>query len=159
MAISNRQLRDAFLTPPMECYFAKKLPALDRAELAIRIEETLKFLNIAAYCRGNIPVSKEIDDIWHLWILETDEYERLCRVLQGRQFIHHSSNAYRNCRGDPVQGPGDDLDEKVAMLGTYALNYGPFQPDRVKYWSFAAYLVDDVGWSLSRLNDWLARAW
>jgi hypothetical protein len=57
MAISNQQLRDTFLTPQINCYFEKKLPALCRAELAIRIEETLKFLNIATYCAGTIPVS------------------------------------------------------------------------------------------------------
>ncbi|MBO0696955.1 MAG: hypothetical protein J2P46_01045 [Zavarzinella sp.] len=157
MAISNRQLRDAFLTPPMACYFAKKLPALDPAELGIRIEEALKFLNIATYCRGSIPVSKEIDDIWHLWILETNEYDRLCRALQGGQFIHHSSNAYLNCCGAANPPPGDELEHKVEMLGTYVRNYGPFQADRLRYWPFAAHLVDDVGWSLDQLNEWLGR--
>jgi hypothetical protein len=139
----------------MECYFAKKLPALDRMELGIRIEETLKFLNIATYCHGNIPVTREIDEIWHLWILETNEYERLCRALQGGQFIHHSSNAYRNCSGEAALSCEDELDEKVAMLGTYVLNYGRFQADRLRYWTFAAHLVDDVGWSLGQLNEWL----
>ena len=155
MAISNQQLRHAFLTPPMECYFARKLPALDRTELGIRVEETLKFLNIATYCRGNIPVSKEIDEIWHLWILETYEYERLCRALQGRQFIHHSSNAYLDCRGDAVQSFEDDLEQKVTMLAIYVLNYGPLQADRVRYWTFAMHLVDNVGWSLDQLNGWI----
>jgi hypothetical protein len=70
-AISNRQLTDAFLSPQMECYFHKKLPDVPAVELLIRIQEALKFLNLATYCEGNIPVSQVIDDIWHLWILET----------------------------------------------------------------------------------------
>jgi hypothetical protein len=155
MGISNRQLRDAFLTPPMECYFAKKLSGLSAKELEIRIEETLKFLNIAAFCRGSIPVSKEIDEIWHLWILETYEYQRLCTLLHGRQFIHHSSNAYLNCCGDAVQSSEEDLEHKVAMLATYVLNYGPIQADRARYWTFAQYLMDNAGLSVDQINGWL----
>jgi hypothetical protein len=155
MIISNQQLRDTFLTPQMKCYFEKKLPALSPAELGIRIEETLKFLDIATYCVGGIPVSKEIDEIWHLWILETQEYGRLCQALQGRKFIHHSSNVYMNCNGDAVQPIEDELGHQAALLGTYVLNYGPFQADRVRYWTLAADLVDNLGWSLEQLNEWL----
>jgi len=155
MAISNQQLRDTFLTPQMKCYFEKKLPALCSVELEIRIEETLKFLNIAAYCVGSIPVSKEIDEIWHFWILETREYERLCQAIQGRRFIHHSSNAYMNCNGDVVPSIEDELEQQAALLGTYVLNYGPFEADRVRFWTLAAHLVDNVGWSVEHLNEWL----
>jgi hypothetical protein len=155
MVISDQQLRDTFLTPQMKCYFEKKLPALSPVELEIRIEETLKFLNIATYCVGGIPVSKEIDEIWHLWILETQQYERLCQALQGRKFIHHSSNAYMNCNGDAVPSIEDELGQQAALLGTYVLNYGPFQADRVRYWTLAAHLVDNLGWSLEQLNEWL----
>jgi hypothetical protein len=57
------------------------------AEVYIRIEETLKFLNMATFCEGNIPVTQELDDIWHYWVLETREYAKLCVSLQGRDFI------------------------------------------------------------------------
>jgi len=152
MAISNERLRAAFLPPQMACYFAKKLPELDAAERQIRIEETLKFLNIAVYCRGNIPVIRELDDIWHLWILETQEYERLCGLLQGRRFIHHSSNAYTSCGDEDAVPPEQELEEKLAALAMYVRNYGPFQADRVRYWKFAAWLVEDCGWPLEQLN-------
>lgn len=155
MPTSNQQLRDTFLTPEMAWYFAKKLPELDRSELDMRIEETLKFLNIATYCRGNIPVTQQIDEVWHLWILETCEYERLCGLLQGREFIHHSSTAYITCRGDAPPTPEEELEEKVVALATYVKNYGPFQADRLKYWKFASLLVEDRGWSLEELNAWL----
>lgn len=157
MAISNECLLAAFLPPRMACYFAKKLPALDAAERRIRIEETLKFLNIAVYCRGNIPVTRDIDDIWHLWILETQEYERLCGLLQGRRFIHHSSNAYIDCGDEAAWTPEQELEEKLAALAMYVHNYGPFEPERIRYWKFAAWLVDDCGWSVEQLNGWLLR--
>lgn len=156
MAITNQQLRDAFLNPQMKCYFEKKLSPLPSVEVGVRIEETLKFLNMAIYCNGSIPVSKEIDDIWHYWILETREYDKLCSALQGREFVHHSSNVYLKCQGGHVRQ--DDLEQDVAMLATYVLNYGPFEKERVKYWLFAAHLVDDCGWSVEKLNDWLTSA-
>lgn len=94
MNISNQQLRDVYLSEPMLHYFHKKLPQLTNVELLIRIEETLKFLAIANFCSGAIPVSREIDEIWHYWILQTQEYEALCLSLQRRKFIHHTSNDY-----------------------------------------------------------------
>jgi hypothetical protein len=158
MPISNQQLKDAFLTPQMKCYFQKKLPEICPVDLDIRIEETLKFLNIATYCHGSIPVSREIDEIWHFWILETQEYQRLCHALQGRNFIHHSSNAFLNCSGEIVPPIEDELEQQTAMLGTYVLNYGPFDADRVRYWKLASHLVDNVGWSIEYLNDRLIAA-
>ena len=154
MTITNDQLRDTFLTPAMLGYFKKKLPHLPAAEIGARIEETLKFLNIAIYCRGDIPVTREIDEVWHYWILETKEYWQLCQRLQGRKFVHHSSKDYPAASSD-VFDEDADLVSNVATLGTYVLNYGPFEADRVKYWRLATLLVDKRGWTVERLNAWL----
>src|SRR5690348_4424920 len=94
MVITSQQLRGSFLSPPMLHYLERKFPQLPKAELHARIEETLKFLAIANYCSGAIPVSRDIDDMWHYWILETQEYEALCLSLPGGRFIHHTSNHY-----------------------------------------------------------------
>lgn len=158
MPISNEEVTHVFLSPQMRCYFQRKLPEVPTAELDVRIEETLKFLNIAAYCHGNIPVGQEIDDIWHLWILETKEYSRLCASVQGREYIDHSSQVYAQCGGDGAEARDNALDEDVAMLATYLLNYGPFEANRVRYWRLAAHLVETCGWSVERLNEWLAGA-
>ena len=155
MTISNEQLRDAFLSAPMQCYFERKLPDVSSVEVGVRIEETLKFLNIATYCHGNIPVSQEIDDIWHLWILETREYDKLCALLQDGTFIHHSSNVYAECDGGGAQVPANDLEQDVAALGNYVLNYGPFEAERIRYWLLAAHLVDNCDLTVLQLNDWL----
>lgn len=138
----------------MRCYFERRLPDVPPAEVGVRIEETLKFLNIAVYCEGGIPVTKEIDDVWHYWILETREYQALCGLLQGRRFIHHSSNAYAECGREDSDALRNDLEQDVAMLADYVLNYGPFEADRVRYWRLAAHLVDG-GMSVEDLNMWL----
>jgi hypothetical protein len=154
-AISNGQLTEALLSPQMECYFRNKLPGVPAAELLIRIQEALKFLNLATYCEGNIPVSQEIDDIWHLWILETKEYAKLCASLEGGEFLHHCSNTYAQCDPATITAPVNTLEQDVAMLGNYVLNYGPFEADRIKYWLLADHLVNKSGMTLDQLNEWL----
>lgn len=156
MPITGTQLSSALLSPQMRCYFERKLSPVPPDEIRIRIEETLKFLNIATFFTCNIPVTQEIDDVWHYWILETREYQKLCSMLQGRSFLHHSSNAYLECSG--AKAALANIDESVEILGTYVLNYGPFEKDRVHYWTFATQLMDSLSWSLEQLNDWLWEA-
>jgi hypothetical protein len=158
MQITNQQLTDTFLTPQMLHYFETKLAPLPPQEVSTRIEEALKFLNMATYFHGSIPVTKEIDDVWHYWILETREYSRLCSKLQGQEFIHHSSNVYLNYSAEQHRPAANDLEEEAAMLCSYVLNYGPFETDRVKYWVLAAYLIEKCRWTIGQLNDWLLSA-
>jgi hypothetical protein len=155
MPIAGRQLCDAYLTAAMLHYFRKKLSKLTEVELRIRIEETLKFLVISNHCDGAIPVSRDIDEIWHYWILQTQEYEALCLSLPDGKFIHHTSNDYIEYFDRDI-GKHDNLPLDVKMLATYVANYGPFEKSRVKYWLLASHLVEKRGWDIQELNDWLA---
>jgi hypothetical protein len=152
--LTNQQLRDMLLSSQMECYFQRKLADVPREELGPQIEECLKFLSIARHCRGSIPVTPAIDEVWHLWILETMEYSRLCASLGDGTYIHHTSNVFTQCAGEAP--PDNTLEEDVATLGTYVLNFGPFEEGRVKYWRMASYLVTHGGMRLADLNSWLA---
>lgn len=154
MTITNRQLCTPFLSAPILYYFRKKLSHLPEAELRVRIEETLKFLAIATFCSGAIPVSQDIDEIWHYWILQTQEYEALCFSLQGK-FIHHTSNDYIEYFDEDIRRH-DNLPLDVKMLATYVANFGPFEENRVKYWLLASHLVEKCGWSVQQLNHCLA---
>lgn len=152
--ISDHQLRSAYLDEPTIAYFRRKLTDVPEAELQRRVEETIKFLIIATECTGAIPVTREIDQIWHLWILQTQEYVKLCQLLPAGEFIHHSSNDYL-AFFDPSVDEGTDLAGDVKMLALYVQNFGPFDSDRAKYWRLATHVVDDLGWSLQQLNEWL----
>jgi hypothetical protein len=152
--IANEELRSAFLSPAMQHYFRKKLPDLPDVELTVRIEETLKFLGIANHCTGSIPVSREIDEIWHYWILQTKEYESLCSCLPMGEFIHHSSNAYVEYFGENSSSRENML-SNIRMLAAYVVNYGPFEESRVRYWTLASVLREKCGWDILELNDWL----
>src|SRR5258708_1342495 len=81
VTITTERLRAAFRPVPMAQYFGRKLPHLAPDELEARIEETLKFLMLASQCTGSIPVTGDIDEIWHYWILQTQQYDALCAAL------------------------------------------------------------------------------
>lgn len=155
MTITNDELWKTFLSPEMWQYFKKKLRGIPMSEVRVRVEECLKFLNMATFCRGNIPVTQEIDDVWHYWILETMDYQRLCQKLTGRTFIHHHSNDYPQSQNKRSKSLKNSLEEEVAMLSAYVTNYGPFSSNRVKYWWMADHLVTKRGWSVKQLNYWL----
>ena len=152
--MNNDQLLTAFLDPPILHYFQCKFTELRADELQARIEEALKFLFISHECTGPIPVSKDIDAIWHAWILQTLEYSKLCERLPARSFIHHSSNDYLRYFDSSV-GEQNDFVLDVKMLALYVANFGPFEASRTKYWLLASHLVERCGWSVEQLNDWL----
>jgi hypothetical protein len=157
MTISALKLRTDLLEPGMEYYLRAKLPDLSQPELDARIEETLRFLYLSSECVGDIPVTREIDDVWHLLILQTAEYERLCRRLPGGTFIHHCSKQFLAYFGESGS-PEDGLRNEVRMLALYVRNFGPFDRARVRYWRLAASLVQEMGWTTDDLNDWLTRS-
>jgi hypothetical protein len=155
--ITNEQLRATFVSPAMKFYFDRKLAPLDGAEVDARVDELLKYLNMATHSHGGIPFNDDIDDVWHLWIMQTKEYAALCRKLQGAKFIHHSSNEYEAFADPDVKTRPMDTQRAVGVLRSYVINYGPFGADRVRYWPVAEQLVQRLGWSVERLNEWLAQ--
>lgn len=151
---THKGLSGALLDAPMQHYFRRKFQDLPSAELELRIEETLRFLFLAHECSGSIPVSREIDEVWHAWILQTQEYVALCEKLPTGSYIHHCSNDYLSYF-DPAVGEREDLALSVRMLALYVTNFGPFEAQRSRHWLLASHLQQHCGWSLSMLNDWL----
>lgn len=151
---SQRLLSNDLLDAPMLHYFRRKFRELPPEELALRIEETLRFLFISHECSGSIPVSQEIDDVWHAWILQTQEYVALCEKLPTGRYIHHSSNDYLRYFDSSVGEP-DGLELDVKMLALYTANFGPFEESRAMHWLLGRHLLQRCGWSVGMLNEWL----
>ncbi len=154
--ITNEQLHEAFLSPQMKYYFYKKLAPLSYKDIDVRVEELLKYLNMAVHCNGDLPVAKDLDEVWHYWILETAEYGRLCAKLHGGIFLHHSSNDYAEYTDPAAKTRKLDLQSGVPILSSYVLNYGPFEQGRVQYWPLAVRLMARLDWEIDDLNEWLA---
>ena len=147
-------LSSLLLDGAMHSYFRCKFPELPGDELDTRIEETLRFLFISHECTGPIPVSREVDEVWHAWILQTQEYFGLCEQLPTGRYIHHSSNDYLRYF-DPNVGEEDDMALSVKMLALYVTNFGHFTAASARHWLLVRHLMDRWGWSLSAVNDWL----
>ena len=148
-------LLNKYVREPVFLYLKDKTGIASEAELKIRIEECLKFLSLIQLCRGDIPVSSEIDDIWHLLILETWEYQDLCQKLPGGRLIHHQSKVLRrhernhdgNYEGNDegkVGNEGDTPSRRLSWLVSYYANFGEFTPQTLAYWPIASELLAEI---------------
>ncbi|PIR89089.1 MAG: hypothetical protein COU07_02570 [Candidatus Harrisonbacteria bacterium CG10_big_fil_rev_8_21_14_0_10_40_38] len=55
--------------------------------------ELAKFLSVCAEYPGENAPSRVIDDLWHVFVLFTREYQRYCQENFGK-FIHHTPTGY-----------------------------------------------------------------
>lgn len=156
--ITNEELRATFLSPAMKYYFDRKMAPLSSDEVNMRIEELLKYLNMATHSHGGIPFSPDIDDVWHYWIMQTKDYKLLCEKLDGGKFIHHTSNEYEEYFDRGVKQRPVDVQRAVSLLRSYVLNYGPFEQDRIRFWPAAEQVTQRLGWTAQQLNAWLEGA-
>lgn len=157
-------LSQKYLNPPLYLYLKDKTGCDDEEILKIRIEECLKFLSLIHYSYGDIPVSKEIDDIWHLLILETREYMDLCEKLPGGKYIHHQSRVLAKYLGksqsphfkkgfsDDSAGDGPMI-RSLSWLVSYVACFGRFTAETIAYWPAAQELLNDIKFNLGSLED------
>jgi hypothetical protein len=155
--ISNETLQQLFITPNIRYYLHKKLAPIAPSEIDIRTEELLKYLNMSRHCNGDIAFNEAIDEVWHLWILETQEYYTLCQKINGTQnsYIHHSSSDYLAFSNPEIKSKLLDADRLFNILLSYVHNYGPFTAERVVYWPLALSIMQSSHWSIDQFNAWL----
>lgn len=128
----------------------------DSLTLLIRLEELLKFLYISSKYpelkKSFIPLTQEVDDIWHELILQTAYYQKLCEALPGGRMIHHESIRFDDYK---VELPRDILvHEMLCWLSLYVNNFGDFTEDRIKFWFFIRVIKETLNLSLSELNNY-----
>jgi hypothetical protein len=157
--ISNEILHQTFITPSIRYYLHKKLAHVSPEQVDIRTEELLKFLNMSHHCSGDIPFNDEVDEIWHLWIMETQEYFALCQKIRGanNSYIHHCSSDYLEYFNAEVKSQKPDMDRLFNILLSYVHNYGPFSAERIIYWPLALDIQQNSHISVDEFNQWLLR--
>ncbi|MDQ3787965.1 MAG: hypothetical protein M3422_12050 [Actinomycetota bacterium] len=141
-----------YIPGPVYATLGHRLPDRDPRDLRVQTEECLKFLTIAS--EGEplfIPMTREVDEVWHELILQTYFYGELCERLPGGRFIHHQSIEL----AEYVAGPANPnlLDELLFWLPAYVSRFGDFEPERARYWSVVQYLRDVHGVSLDAVNS------
>ena len=90
--VTNEELIATYVEDRLLEYLLKKSPALSRDEVILRVCEVLKYLYFGSLSDGPIPFNDELDEIWHLLILQTRQYQELMEKLPHKTFIHHNSN-------------------------------------------------------------------
>lgn len=110
------------------------------------LNEFLKFIYIcSAVCKESgdssfLSVSKEIDEFWHAYILQTKEYRELCLSLPAKKFLDHGSepfDAYANKNGHEKS-----ITIMMSHMCIYYDEFGPLQKSVVKHWSIPNHLIN-----------------
>jgi len=150
----------------MQARFKKAFPSISEEELVWRVNEFLKYIYLSSLKLGKkgskqdgflgptfIPVKKIVDEIWNEFILQTREYENLCKSLPGKVFIHHSSGTF-NEYTDKV-GLEETMRRLLNFLPGYIKYFGHFDENSAKYWIIPDYLISNNILSLEKLNNLL----
>lgn len=141
------------LPPKMEEYFYRKLVGESQQEIRIKLIEFLKFCLLYPQTKCNIPFNDEIDEIWHLWILQTRQYQDLMDKLPAKTFIHHTSNEYT--ADEEMSDPKKEVNMQVSFLVSYVYNFGDFTEETVHFWPMANKLYYKHDNNMYKLNQFL----
>jgi hypothetical protein len=171
-----------FVSPNLYVYFRLKAPDLEPQELKSRLTELLKFLLMSHKFPGNILFGRDLDDLWHLWIMQTKQYEAFCRATETGRFIQHDSNDYprehlswdeaEQCATamkaekeeigavrplPPTDTPEfeEGVQRMLSFFASYVCSYGPLRAENVKYWPPVARMLRRLNWSVEEFNAFL----
>lgn len=113
--------------------------------------EFLKFMYISSITdKKFIPVTKEIDDIWHEYILQTKAYSELCLSLPGKKFINHKSISFdQYCHNNSKDVVIKDM---VSWVPLYKEYFGPFLEKNANYWFLVKFLINELDMKLCDIN-------
>ena len=141
------------LTVPedMHAVLMRRVPGVAASQLQLRVAEFLKFLQLAACMNArHLPISAEIDEVWHAFILETRVYAALCEQAGG--FVHHTAK-----EADPGSTTLRQLDDDLAFVVAYLEHFGEFPKAALPLWPALNRLSAHLGVSIDELGHF-ARA-
>lgn len=153
--ITNSILLEKYLTSDMRQYFYEKLRHEKEEYIQLKICELLKFLTLSHHTYGDIPFDEEIDEMWHLWILQTVQYQELMSQLPGNKFINHCSNDYPNKKTVTDASLEADLSYQISYLVSYVANFGEFTSAAARFWPMTKKLMQAMDFELHELNEYL----
>jgi hypothetical protein len=158
--ITNEMLVEKFLTSPLENYFYAKLKNEEPSYIKLKLCELIKFLLLSQNYFGNIPFNNEIDEMWHLWILQTIQYQELMDKLPSKRFIHHCSNDYHDTTHKSENGNCKEIElhNQFSCLVSYIENFGEFTKGIVKFWPLTIKLMNTMKLDLIALNYFLRKS-
>lgn len=140
--------------PKLKVHIFSKFKHYDPDELKACLKELLKFLYLSSkypiLSQKFIPVTQEVDNLWHTVILQTLSYQKLCLKLPGRKIIHHESLTFDDYKDEVPKK--NLIDEVLRWMVLYVRNFGDMKEDRLKYWFFLSLVKKTINISLDELN-------
>lgn len=131
-----------------------KFNEYNQSDLTMCFKELLKFLYLSSkypqLSRNFIPVTQEVDNLWHAIILQTAYYQKLCSRLPGGKMIHHESMIFSHYKNSI---PKKELIEEILRwISLYVKDFGAMREDRLKYWFFVKAIKQTLNMSLDEMN-------
>lgn len=122
-----------------------------RDEVQRQIDECLKFLYIVSTSKGRfIPLTREVDEVWHEMIVQTQFYMDLCESLPGGRYIHHQSIGFSDY-GERI-GKREAVSQFLDWIPDYLENFGEFTSDTAKDWAVVQFVQQEFGLTLEQIN-------
>lgn len=139
-------------SPLMYKHLCKIFSDFDQDEINIRIQEFLKFIYIQSMQDGGfIPVSDDVDQIWHEYILQTREYQALCTDLPGGKFVHHQTITLAEYSSH--YNRVDVVKSMLNWIPNYYLYFGEFTEKTAHYWMIVDFLSKELNLTLQQINQ------
>jgi hypothetical protein len=122
-------------------YFNTK--AVDR-QIKTKYLECLKYLFLVSKYYDKLegkfmPLTQDVDEIWHFIIIQTRQYMELCNRLPGNFFLHHQSLSFDSYIAKDISRQ-DSIKEMLMWIPLYIDNFGCFNLKTGKYWKIVRYL-------------------
>jgi len=122
-----------------------------RDEVQRQIDECLKFLYIVSTNKGRfIPLTREVDEVWHEMIVQTKFYMELCESLPGGCYIHHQSIGFSDY-GERI-GKREAVSQFLDWIPDYLENFGEFTSDTAKDWAVVQFIQQEFRLTLEQIN-------
>lgn len=146
---------DALITVTMQGVLNQKLSDWPSAKRILVANEFIKYLRLGLTFSENhsLPGSTDMDRVWHYFILETREYQRLCAKIRPGSFFHHSGAAKDDHKSTLTKE--ELLEEQLTFLASYLATFGEFTDDTAPCWAVAQELMRRNGWTVAELNEFL----
>jgi hypothetical protein len=150
--MSFLELTEKHPSPWMFAHLCNMLNPLDQEEIQVRIQEFMKFMYLFSMKNGGfIPVADEIDHIWHEYIVQTREYEQLCKNLPGQKFVHHQTISFEDY--SKTKDRTQVLKEMLDWVPEYYACFGEFTETTAPYWRVISFLSNELHLTLQQIND------
>lgn len=141
----------SYSSAPILSHLKKTFSTLTKEEFDVRTAECLKFLYLRSVSgRGFIPLSSEVDEIWHAFILQTQSYADFCQALPSQTFIHHNSISIEDYTKQVSRERS--VERLLEWIPAYIKHFGQFTEKAASYWMIIQLLKKEFNYSLDEIN-------